>query len=411
LITSAAIRGAPVLKSFRLGTHRQFHPEETVQRALRVAPVIGITRVANVTGLDSIGLPVTMVTRPNARSLAVSQGKGVTVTAAKASGLMESIEAYHAETITLPLRHCTYEELRYAHAVVDVTELPFVESSIFDPNLKVLWCEGVDILNDEPMFVPYELVHTDYTWPHPAGTGSFVNSSNGLASGNHILEAVSQGICEVIERDSVTLWHLRGPAEQDFLRVDVSTVDDPACRDVLEKFDRAGLGVLIWDATTDIGIASFVCVIFPREDDPLRPIAPAMGAGCHPSRAVALLRALTEAAQSRLTQIAGSRDDVPRTLYQPSPETLTMLRGQLETSLVRSFHEVPDRNHDSLGEDVDWELERLSTVGIERVVVVDLTKEAFNIPVVRVVIPGLEGVHEVPGYVPGKRVRALLAAS
>lgn len=60
---------------------------------------MGITRVADVTGLDRIGIPVVMVCRPNARSLAVSQGKGIDIEAATVSGLMESVELYHAEHI------------------------------------------------------------------------------------------------------------------------------------------------------------------------------------------------------------------------------------------------------------------------------------------------------------------------
>jgi YcaO-like protein with predicted kinase domain len=92
------------IKAFRAGTHRTVPPEETLRRGWRLAPIMGITRIANVTGLDTVGVPVVMVCRPNARSLAVSQGKGLDLPAAKASGLMESIEVYHAETITLPLR-------------------------------------------------------------------------------------------------------------------------------------------------------------------------------------------------------------------------------------------------------------------------------------------------------------------
>src|SRR5437016_14433724 len=103
------------LKALRRGTHRSASLNDTLKRVLRFAPVMGITRIANVTGLDSIGIPVVMVCRPNSRSLAVSQGKGLDLAAAKASGLMESIETYHAETITSPLRLCSYEELRYAH--------------------------------------------------------------------------------------------------------------------------------------------------------------------------------------------------------------------------------------------------------------------------------------------------------
>ena len=100
---------------------------------------MGITRVANVTGLDWIGIPVAMVCRPNSRSVAVSQGKGVDYLSAQVSGLMEASELYHAETITLPLRLCSYEELRYQHNVVDVDQLPRIERSPFHPNLRVLW--------------------------------------------------------------------------------------------------------------------------------------------------------------------------------------------------------------------------------------------------------------------------------
>ena len=56
-----------------------------------------------------------------------------------------------------------------------------------------------------------------------------------------------------------------------------------------------------------------------------------------------------------------------------------------------------------------WEADRLRDVGVERVIVVDLTKDAFKIPVVRVIVPGLEGLNEVPGYVPGARAREVAA--
>src|SRR6202020_1763686 len=91
-------------KQHRDGTHRLVSPETTLARVRPLRPVMGITRIANITGLDCIGIPVTMVCRPNARSLAVSQGKGLDLTAAKVSGVMESIEGYHAEHITLPLK-------------------------------------------------------------------------------------------------------------------------------------------------------------------------------------------------------------------------------------------------------------------------------------------------------------------
>ncbi len=402
----------PVAKRYRAGTHRSIPPAQTVRRALRLAPIMGITRVANVTGLDDIGVSTVMVTRPNSRSLAVTQGKGIDLITAKASALMESVEAYHAETITLPLRYCSFEELRYTHRVVDVELLPAIATSSFHPNMRILWCEGVDLISEEPAFVPHELVHSDYTWPYPPGSGCFAGSSNGLASGNHLLEAVSHGICEVVERDATSLWMLRRPAEQIERSVDAATVDDPACREVLERFERAGLAVAVWETTSDVGIASFLCVIFQPEDDPARPLPPAAGAGCHPSRAIALLRALTEAAQSRLVQISGSRDDLSRDLYSRHHHdvNLVALRGQMNRPRPRRFREAPDWDSDTLDGDVEWELGRLAQAGLREVITVDLTKELFDIPVVRVVIPGLEGLHEIPGYVPGRRARELAAA-
>ena len=383
-----------------------------MRRALRVAPMMGITRVGNVTGLDDVGVPVVTVSRPNSRSLAVAQGKGVDLAAAKASALMESIEAYHAETITLPLRYCSLEELRYTHQVADVSLLPRVATSSFHPNTRLLWCEGHDLMQDDAVFVPYELVHSDCTWPQPPGSGCFAGSSNGLASGNHYLEAVSHAICEVVERDATTLWRLRGPEDHEARRVDLASVDDPTCLRVIELFARAGLEVGVWETTTDVGIASFLCVIFRAADDPSRPLPPAAGAGCHPSRAIALLRALTEAAQTRLVQISGSRDDIGHDMYGRHRYVANQeaLRTELGRPKPRSFLASPHWDADTLDGDVEWELEHLRAAGVKHAVAIDLSKEAFGLPVVRVVIPGLETVSEMPGYVPGRRAHAMAAA-
>src|SRR6478672_3768260 len=204
---SAAANGTA--KVLRQGTHRSESLDYTLKRALRLAPVMGITRIANVTGLDTVGIPVVMVCRPNSRSVAVSQGKGIDLASARASGLMEAVELYHAETITLPLRLATYEELRYQHNVIEVDRLPRGFESRFHPFLRLLWCEGSDLLSGESLVVPYEMVHTNYAVPLPDGHGCFAASSNGLASGNTRIEAISQGICEVIERHAMRLGRRR----------------------------------------------------------------------------------------------------------------------------------------------------------------------------------------------------------
>src|SRR4051812_49014900 len=124
-----SLKDTPIKKSFRDGTHRLIHPEETLSRLSAHLHALGITRVANVTGLDCIGIPVVMVCRPNSRSLATSQGKGLTLASAKVSGIMESIELQHAEQIAKPLLFGSYVDLRRSHTLIDVDALPRIRNS------------------------------------------------------------------------------------------------------------------------------------------------------------------------------------------------------------------------------------------------------------------------------------------
>lgn len=117
----------------------------------------GITRVANVTGLDRVGIPVFMVVRPNARSLSVSQGKGVDSAAARVSGIMEAVEMWHAENVRCPLRLASLQDL--PGNAVDLVALPRRPGHAFDPSLPFLWIEAADIVHEAPVWIPYEMVH------------------------------------------------------------------------------------------------------------------------------------------------------------------------------------------------------------------------------------------------------------
>ncbi|MBV9280358.1 MAG: YcaO-like family protein [Chloroflexi bacterium] len=373
---------------------------------------MGITRIANVTGLDSIGVPVVMVCRPNSRSLAVSQGKGLDLAAAKASGVMESVEMYHAERIDLPLRSGSMDEVERIGRVADALQLARPADRPFDRDRRVLWVEGRDLLHDESTWVPYDMVHTDFTVDsvREPGRRSFTPSSNGLASGNHLLEAISHGICEVVERDAAALWELPDAGMRAETRVDPATVDDPGCRRVLDRFERARIDVGVWEMTSDVGIPCFRCLIADREIDPFRPLYAAEGQGCHPARDVALVRALTEAAQSRLTVIAGSRDDTFRDEYDRTTKEDVLARNRelLRPGGPMKSFAGPSRDNETFEEDVDWELACLRAAGIEQVVMVDLTRPELCIPVVRIVIPGLEFRPEGKNHGYGHRARRVL---
>lgn len=388
------------------GTHRAVAEEETLRRLQPLLPGFGITRVANITGLDDIGIPTVVVTRPESRSLSVSQGKGLSLAAAKVSGIMESIEQFHAERIALPFRLGSYEERRKDSRVVDVARLPrYVRP--FDPHERTLWLEATSLATGETVEVPSELIHLDLRLPLPPGSGFWPIGSNGLASGNCLPEAIAHGVWEVIERDAIALFYQRSPAEQSQRRIKLDTVEGAATA-LLARFERAGVGVALWDITTDVDVPAYFCSIVEKKLDPFRPVGMARGYGCHVDPQVAVCRALTEAAQSRLTRISGSRDDLQKRDFDAlrERENITLHQQQLEEPQQMKFVGRAKVKFDSFEADLRWALECLQSAGLDDVLYVDISRAALPISVARVVVPGLEGAADVPGYRPGKRALA-----
>ncbi len=391
-------------KRYVLDTHRLRDPEQTLEIVKPLLSDMGITRIANLTGLDRIGLPTVMVTRPNSRSVAVSLGKGLSLSAAEASGVMEAIESWHAERVQLPQRLARYSDLANETHVVDVSGLPRVTGGQFDPHGNMLWVQGCDLVADRACWVPLEMVDTDYTTAPVGGQAAFPRTTNGLASGNNVIEASCHAICELIERDATTLWHHMPHAT----RLDPESVEDARCVKAMEMIVAAGLEIGLWNTTTDIGIASFRCVICEAGNQPGHI---GIGDGCHPDRAIALLRALTEAAQTRLTYISGARDDLDPEEFTDQAKTD---RGSYVRDLIDGakaedkFAECPTYETGAFEDDLDLLLQRLAAVGITQVVTVNLSRPDCEIAVVRAVVPGLEAPHDDPDYVPGPRARRIM---
>jgi ribosomal protein S12 methylthiotransferase accessory factor len=412
----AALDEAP--KAWLAGTHRTVAPEATLERFLPLASRMGITRLSDVTGLDRLGLPVWMACRPNSRSLAVSQGKGLTHAAAKASAFMESAETWHAESVALPMRYLSRRDLAAQAAVVEIDSLPLSKHGGYHPDRPILWVEGRDLATGDPVWLPLELVGADFTDPPPAGSGCFAATTNGLASGNSLTEAIAHGLYEVIERDALSLWRLRGGPAFATTRIDPASLTGEAVASVMERFDRAGMDVGIWDATSDIGVPVFQCVIAEREaalgDGDL--FDAELGSGCHPDPEVALVRALTEAAQARTTFIAGSRDDFdPDAWKQDSRSSRRRsarewLDGAGRQEEPRDFRMLATNAGPTVRGDLAWTAERVAAAGIGPVLYADLTRPDLGLPVARVVVPGLEGAFRGAegDFVPGRRARAIM---
>jgi len=214
----------------------------------------------------------------------------------------------------------------------------------------------------------------------------FRTNTNGLASGNVLEEAVFHGLSEVIERDA---WSLVEAVKRTGPRV--TEVEEGLAAELIEKFAAAEVEVRIKDITSEIGVPTIAAA-----SDDLRLKDPALltiGMGTHTSAEVAVLRALTEVAQSRLTQIHGAREDTTTADFRRQigyDRTKRLNRHWFADSETRSFSEIRSQDSEDFLDDINLMLKRLEEAGMERAIVVDLTRQEIGVPVVRVMVPGLE---------------------
>ncbi|HEX3762695.1 MAG TPA: YcaO-like family protein [Kofleriaceae bacterium] len=364
------------------GTLRAASLAATWRRFAPAARHAGITRIAELTGLDTIGIPVFAAIRPMGRSLSTQQGKGATALAARVSALMESLETWSAEHLALPVVRASWRRL--GGRAVDVRRLARPRGRL-DRDARWRWVEGWDLGADRAVLVPEQAVTLDTTFRAPP---VFDISSNGLASGNARVEAVAHGLCEVIERDAEAAWRRAGGDR----RLVLDSIPDPTCRALIERIAAAGARVFVWDVAdpaSPAGIAVIGAAIMEDPGEPAwRTLGFYQGFGAHWQPEIAIARALTEAAQTRLTYIAGARDDFfPHDYARATdPELLAGLWQRFSAPCDEpvGFDELPRRAARTLGDAVE------QLVATQRqVIAVDLTHPALGVPVVKVLVPGL----------------------
>jgi len=389
------------LKNYKQDTHRALPPEETAARVESKMPAAGITRVADITNLDRIGIPVFSSIRPMAQSGAISvyNGKGATPAEARVSAMMEGIERCSAElgdrAEKLGLVKGRFSDLSRSRSALNPEDLVLPPGA--DPDSEILWIEGYDLMNDEEIIVPANAVFHPWT----VGNRLFRTNTNGLASGNEIEEAIFHGLSEVIERDAWSLVEMSrdtGPI--------IKGVGNGLAGGLLEKFANAEVAVYLRDITSDIGIPT--CAAASEDLKLLDPALLTTGMGTHTCAGVAVLRALTEVAQSRLTQIHGAREDTALAEFRKRMgyERVKRLNGHwFESSQFEEFSKIKSFDSSDFLDDIKFMLSRLEEAGFSRAIVVNITVEELGVPVVRVIVPGLEMSAVDPERV-GKRSKA-----
>ena len=370
-------------KTYRYETQRAVPLAETLARIEPKVPAAGITRVADITSLDRIGIPVFSCIRPTAEdgAITVYNGKGATVEESKISGIMEGIERYSSEVHDRKVRLDTYEMISRTEPAVDPKDLILPAGT--DTEHVFPWVGGWDIANNEPVFVPAQAVF------HPLPRNFrqiFRTSTNGLASGNTREEAIFHALCEVIERDAWSLVEATrdtGPA--------VTAIDDPMLADMQKKFADAQVEVIVRDITSDVGIPTMAAV---ADDILLKdPALLTIGIGTHTSARIAVMRALTEVAQSRLTQIHGAREDTATVglKNRMGYDRMKRINGYwFKDNGTVDYPALASYDTDDFATDIRNAIDALKKQGLSRVIVVDLTREEIGVPVVRVIVPGLE---------------------
>ena len=390
------------------GTQRVFSPEATLARTTKLLPRIGVTRIANITDLDRVGIPVFSAIRPSAANGAISiySGKGATETNARISAIMESFERCLAEQPEVSINLSgidlntertvdTYENLSESYPALypDALLLP----QPVDEFTSLEWVLGHDIMNDVEVFVPANAVFHPYD-PHN-GNKLFRSNTNGLASGNTIEEAVLHGLLEVAERDALSIAEFtRNPGKE--ILLDES---DGLNYRLKRRMEEAGIIVKLWLLESDFDIPTVVTAL---DDTVLRdPALLVMGAGAHLSPEIAISRALTEAAQSRVVQIHGAREDTDR-------EKVVRTFGYDHMKKLNSYwyeeldgvrmDELIDGSNDTPAANIGTVLEQLETVA-DGAIIVDLSR-GVDIPVIRAIIPQFE-LYTLDRERKGERIR------
>lgn len=381
--------------SYLEGTQRVYDEATTLENTKDEVKKIGVTRIADITNLDRLGIPIFSAIRPSAAKGAISiySGKGSTEQRARISAIMESFERCLAERpgmnlnikggISAPALVDSYTRATGSCTVLDPTTLllpqPYLPQSLLE------WVGAYDLMNKEEVFVSSNSVYHPYDAPGQCQK-LFLSNTNGLASGNVIEEAILHGLLEVIERDAISIAQYSRNLGKEI----ILTEKDGYLYELASKFKDAGIELKIWLVPSDAGIPTVIAV---TDDVKLKdPALLVMGAGSHLKPEIAVARAITEAAQSRVVQIQGAREDTDREGFIRSVgyERMKRLnRFWFEEGEKISLSEVQDLSRKSPAENIDVILEKIKGLA-ERVLVVDLSREEVKVPVVRVIVPGFE---------------------
>lgn len=361
---------------YRTGTYRSASPESTRDRIRPMLDRFSITRVADITDLDEIGLPTMIAYRPDGKTLAVSIGSGIEPAQAYVSAVMESIETWHLEYSELPVVETG--SAREVGLDYDVRALSLTPNSPVTDRTPLDWVTARGLLTGTPKLVPAAALNLDLTSHQPWRDLYFLRSSNGAATGNTFPEAVLHGLFEVIERGCVIDYVASG--EKNGRPVNPESASDPGTVRIVEAVAAAGCGFSTVKVDNSFGLPCYTAQIW-SESVPIR----CGGFGCHADPQLAFGRAVSEAAQSRLATVSGARDDIDDQLYRPAPDFDVDSRS-VEAAITDG---TSAPRFEDIEEAIAYCAERIRDVTGFEPLSVDFTRPDIGIPMSQVIAPGV----------------------
>jgi thioglycine synthase len=320
-------------------------------------------------------------------------GKGLDPAQARVSGIMELIERYSAnengalELIDAPYREVSGQavDLRLLLSLLETgSQLP--EQLIADTIIK--WCWGYSLVSRKPVLVP---AFTTF-YPYMERPFRVKAKINGLASGTSIEEAILHGILELVERDAFQESIIE-PESLDLGEIEMVAIDDFARKHMPERFNEClkdhVFTFSIKNRKLGLEIPAFCSAVlrmdyYNRHSDLKHAIAKGKdlilkaGRGASLDPRIALLRSFAELAEL---------------LYRhPERERLPFLKSDGRHFKVIAFEDMENVSTGTLRGDIEKIIASFSKKGLD-IIIVDLTRKDYGVPMVRVIIPRLKHQH------------------
>jgi ribosomal protein S12 methylthiotransferase accessory factor len=254
--------------------------------------------------------------RPAGRSLSVHHGKGATHAAARIGALCEAFEAHCAELVPADGPVCAFAALPEAERAPEPGD--YCRQRAGGPNLpdEIQWCGATDLLSGGRCWLPHDLVSLDFTRGLPS---PFERASSGLGAGASEGDALLISLLEVIERDAAGAWDRLDAAARMARAIASRSVPFAWFQSWRDRLAALGVTLQIFALESVIFIPAYKIVIGGSEEfgSAWRRFS---GTAAHGDPEIALFKSLAEAIQSRLTLIAGVRDDILPAYYaRPRP--------------------------------------------------------------------------------------------